>query len=96
MRYINSAHMLGYVGLSPTYSSKNFVNPINDAQKLLLPTELARLEEIGLSGGGSATRELLGWALEVVYRNKLSPLTEDLMVKEVLALRGCCVSGPVQ
>lgn len=37
MRYINTAHMLGYVGLSPTYTVDNFVHPINEEQNLLLP-----------------------------------------------------------
>ena len=89
MRYINVIHILVYVGLSETYHQDNFLLPMNDIQKLLQPAELARLQEIGVNSGGAAANEVIGWALQVIYRNRLPPLTEDLMVKELMTLRGC-------
>ncbi len=92
MRYLNAAHLLGYVGLSEVYSETNFFDPMNENLQLLTESETARVKEIGVDSGGSGYRELIGWCLEIIYHHFHADLldlnTMDRMVAEVLTLRG--------
>lgn len=61
-RHLNAAHALLYLGVSAHYSEENLLLPLNNLYKLLTPAELERLTLIGFSGG-TATREVLSWAV---------------------------------
>jgi hypothetical protein len=86
-RHMNAAHALSYMGFSPYYTPRNLLNPINNRWKLLTPAELARVTEIGFAGG-SATREVISWALSNVHAQfkagaitdvEKQPLIEQIM-----------------
>eukprot|EP01034_Spumella_vulgaris_P043644 gene43644-54217_t len=92
LRYLNAAHLLGYVGLSEVYNDENFFDPMNDQLQLLTALETARVKEIGIDTGGSAYREVIGWCLEIITDHFNSGLldagTKNAMISEVLTLRG--------
>ena len=56
-RYLNAAHALLYLGVSPHYREGNLLRPLNEQYRLLNDKELDRLLFVGLSGG-TATREV--------------------------------------
>ncbi len=64
-RHMNAAHALLYLGVSSHYSEENLLLPLNDLYKLLSAAEYARLSAVGFSGG-TATREVLSWAVHGV------------------------------
>lgn len=68
VRYLNAAHVSGYIGLSDTYLRNNFFVNINEDYGLLTESELGRIDAIGLQQGSSAYRELIVWCLNEVYR----------------------------
>ena len=64
VRFLNSAYILGYVGLSPVYSYTEFFMPLNERYQLLTADESDRLLEIKRSGLKSdRVRELITWSL---------------------------------
>eukprot|EP01036_Dinobryon_divergens_P041239 gene41239-54638_t len=69
-RYMNTAHILGYIGCSDAYDKSNLLIPLNDKYELLTELEYARIEQIGYNGT-LAAREIISWTLEeVVYQYK--------------------------
>ena len=67
VRYLNAAHVAGYVGLSETYNYDNFFLPLNESKRFLTKQELERIELIDMdAGGGSAYREIVAWCMEEV------------------------------
>jgi predicted membrane chloride channel (bestrophin family) len=93
LRYMNAAHVAAYVGLSDTYTKKNFFNPINKAWKLLTDQEHERMIELNMDGGGSCYRELIAWSLQEILdaekRKVLDYYTLCIMRQYVLDFRGC-------
>ena len=66
VRYMNAAHVAGYVGLSDTYQYHSFFKQINESLKMLTDTELARMHAIDLDAGGSCHRELIVWCMNEI------------------------------
>eukprot|EP01040_Poterioochromonas_malhamensis_P010419 gene10419-11335_t len=66
-RYANATHVLGYVGLSDAYTSKNLFEPLNNKYHLLTESEVERLNVIGLKSGSSCTVEVIVWMFEMIY-----------------------------
>ena len=66
VRYMNAAHVAGYVGLSSTYSYPNFFVKVNKDFCLLTALELERMNTIDLDKGGSCNRELIVWCLREI------------------------------
>jgi Bestrophin, RFP-TM, chloride channel len=66
VRYMNAAHISGYVGLSSVYPSGSFFRHLNEQLALLTSSELSRMNEIDLDKGGSCNRELIAWAMREV------------------------------
>jgi predicted membrane chloride channel (bestrophin family) len=92
LRYMNAAQVTAYVGLSDTYTKKNFFDHVNKSWKLLTDQENERMNRINMDGGGSCYRELIVWGLMEVrdaFRSKeLEKYTAREMRKYILALRG--------
>ena len=64
-RYLNAAHVLLYLGVSPHYREGNLLRPLNEQYRLLNDAELARLSLVGFSGG-TATREARACSMQLV------------------------------
>lgn len=63
VRFLNAAHVAGYVGLSRTYTYRNFFTELNRLNRLLTPAEMRRIESIDMDKGGKCFRELCAWCL---------------------------------
>ena len=90
-RYLNTAHTLAYCGVSATYNSKNLFLPINSIYKLLTDEELERVMDIGIDPTGTAYREVLAWACEVLrdqtVKSVVSERIAENTIKIILNLR---------
>jgi predicted membrane chloride channel (bestrophin family) len=91
VRYMNAAHVSGYVGLSSVYPSGSFFRHLNNDLALLTDTELRRMKEIDLDKGGSCNRELVTWAMmEVQTAQAKGQIDSDLAMylrSEICKLR---------
>ena len=66
VRYMNAAHIIGYVGLGGPYTKQHFFDEYNKNETLLTKDELNKLQIVGLLGGGSSSaaatfKELVTW-----------------------------------
>lgn len=90
VRYLNAVHLLGYIGLSDTYTVENFFDPMNDIHHFLSEDEVRRVKMIGADAQGAGYRELLSWVLEIlneaVRTGKMKDKLMGNMVKEVMFL----------
>ena len=68
LRYVNAAHILAYVGLhgGKVYDKDNFLTEMVKKHQLLTEDEIARIDEIDVTLGGAAYREVLTWATEEI------------------------------
>ena len=66
IRYMNAAHVAGYVGLSGVYDYDNFFKPLNEKNHFLTQEECDRMKRIDMDAGGSAYRELVVWCIAEV------------------------------
>ncbi len=64
-RYLNAAHVLLYLGVSPHYREGNLLRPLNEQYRLLNSAEMERLSLVGFSGG-TATREARACSMQLV------------------------------
>jgi len=93
IRYVNLAHIFAYIGLSPTYGGANCFIPINKSQNLVTEIEMERLDEIGINDGGNCYREILVWAMDIIYQNsKEDSHLRSQLIDQILQLRGCIAS----
>ena len=76
-RHLNAAHVLLYLGVSSHYCESNLLRPMNDQYKLLSDSEMARLTAVGFSGG-TATREVISWAVDVVQAAYKAKVITDI------------------
>jgi hypothetical protein len=95
MRHVNAIHALAYIGITPTYTCKNFLEPLNKVHQIFSPKEWERIEEIkgiGTIEGGSAYREVMGWALtdveEMLKAGKVDPHLAAQLRAHICNLRG--------
>lgn len=63
IRYLNAAHIAGYVGLSRTYSKQEFFDKLNDRFQLLNKDEMMRIQMLDMDHGCDAFHELVGWCM---------------------------------
>jgi hypothetical protein len=91
VRYMNAAHVAGYVGLSEVYPSSTFFSQMNKDLGLLTEDELARMEEIDLDKGGASNRELIAWCMMEVQTMQSSGVIDDELANslrdQILRLR---------
>ena len=76
-RHLNAAHILLYMGVSAHYTADNLLLPLNELYQLLSPAELARLTAVGFSGG-TASREVLSWAVTGVQAQYKAGVITDI------------------
>ena len=66
-RYLNLAHVLAFVGLSPTYTPDNLLNGFIEEHDLHVEaSEIEQLREIGVEAGQGAYLQCIQWALLVI------------------------------
>jgi len=71
LRYMNAAHIAGYVGLGGPYSKQHFFNHLNQEHNLLNKEELAELEVYNMDAGSATFKTLCTWCQrEVVSARK--------------------------
>mmetsp|Transcript_12621 Transcript_12621/g.14433 ORF Transcript_12621/g.14433 Transcript_12621/m.14433 type:complete len:386 (-) Transcript_12621:173-1330(-) len=71
LRYMNAAHIAGYVGLGGPYSKQHFFNHLNQEHNLLNKEELAELEVYDMDKGSATFKTLCTWCQrEVVSARK--------------------------
>jgi hypothetical protein len=97
-RWTNLIHILGYVGLSKSYTKENFFIPMSEAYGDLdcgLMGKLERddfLEKFGIESGGSAYRHAITQSLREVhksYNDGMISMEEARSIEEsILLLRG--------
>jgi predicted membrane chloride channel (bestrophin family) len=91
VRWLNTAFLLAFVGLSQVYEEHNFFLPLVDMYKLLTPSELDRVQTLGVDSHGIAYREVLAWVVrEVSALQKERAMPDkigDSIWKEVVKLR---------
>lgn len=96
LRYVNAAHVLGYVGLhgGKVYGRENFLEALIAKHHLLTDEEVERIEDIDVTLGGAAYREVLTWATEEIkeyltLHKPVLPATDNyrIMITVVSAIR---------
>lgn len=89
-RYLNTAHILGFIGCTKTYTEENLLTPFAEKYKLLTEDELRRIRSIGFRGG-SACREVLNWILrdlqELYKQKKISDMDKYIIQDKLTAFR---------
>lgn len=94
MRYMNAAHIVGYVGLDGPYNQNHFFEHYQNQHRLLTPSELAKLEQTcGKMEDGSATfKELCTWCQRDVHsalqKGMINAYQETQLQSHILDLRG--------
>jgi hypothetical protein len=68
VRYLSAAHIVGYCGLSSTYSIDNLFIPMNKRYHLLTEKEFQRIKSIDIDSGPKALREIIAWCFDIIYR----------------------------
>ena len=92
VRYMNAAHIAGYVGLGETYGYQNFFLPINESKRFLTEQELTRIEYINMDEGGHCYRELIVWCCDEVgdacRQGVISEMVAHDLRQSILKMRG--------
>ncbi|KAL3923293.1 MAG: hypothetical protein SGILL_001740 [Bacillariaceae sp.] len=70
VRYMNSAHIAGYVGLGGPYSQKYFFKHFDEEHGLLTPREMARVQIFNMDNGSAAFKDLVTWSQREVAKAK--------------------------
>lgn len=70
MRYMNAAHIAGYVGLGGPYSQQHFFTHFNEEHHLLHPEELAELAVYNMDAGSATFKTLCTWCQREVVSAK--------------------------
>jgi predicted membrane chloride channel (bestrophin family) len=91
VRYMNAAHISGYVGINKTYPASSFFTKMNDDFALLTEREMTRMREIDLDKGGSANRELIVWCMRIIQKCQSAKKLDDHLAnqfrQQILQLR---------
>lgn len=91
VRYMNAAHLAGYVGLRGPYKKQNFFYHYNDTYGLIQPHEMRKFDGIDLDAGSDIFKELITWCQKEVaaaQRNgHIDSIEASTMQLKVLDLR---------
>jgi hypothetical protein len=88
VRHLNAAHLVGYVGLSDTFTKANFFDGLNKDMKLLTGSELNRINVLmangdGNAGAGVACWEILTWAMKDVQEATEAGIIDGRVASEL-------------
>jgi hypothetical protein len=87
VRHLNAAHLVGYAGLSETYSKANFFDGFNKDMKLIAGFELNRINELDMDKpGGDAVWEILAWAMKDVQDATSAGIIESRVASQLREL----------
>ena len=70
MRYMNAAHIAGYVGLNGPYSKQHFFDHYNQEYNLLTKQELEQLALHDMDSNNVVFKILISWCHQVVDKSK--------------------------
>ena len=71
VRYMNAGQIVGYVGLGGPYTKSNFFDVWNKKHKLLNQKEMTAIEDLNMSEGSAAFKELVTWCQkDVAYARR--------------------------
>jgi len=92
VRYMNAAHMAGYVGLGGPYSRRHFFDHFNQNYTVLTKQEMARIEHLQMDEGSAVFKELITWCQRDVGRavkaGQLDSYQSLRLHQHILGLRG--------
>ena len=83
VRYLNAAHVAGYVGLCGPYNKSNFFDEFNREYNLLNDTETKRVERLDMDSGADAFKELVTWCQKDVSLAKKSGHIDSIEAAEL-------------
>lgn len=89
VRYTNAAHVVGYIGLSDTYTAKNLFSTLNPSRKMLTDDEVRRMSLLDMNNSSDAFRELTTWTLKEIMVAQQQGLIEGRFAGE---LRACILN----
>jgi predicted membrane chloride channel (bestrophin family) len=72
VRFMNAAHVAGYVGLSHTYTTSNLFDALQQQHIYLTEPEMARCRQLNMNDGAECFRELCQWCMmeiQVAFEN---------------------------
>lgn len=72
VRYMNAAHVAGYVGLGGPYTKKHFFDKLNSEYNLLTDKEARRLDHLNMDSGSAVFKELVTWCQKQVEKAQLA------------------------
>lgn len=81
IRYLNAAHIAGYIGLTDTYTFDNFFVHANRAKSMLTPGEVNRMRMIEMNYDRSACHELVVWAMAEVTKAQTAGIMDNRMAQ---------------
>eukprot|EP00977_Amphora_coffeiformis_P009244 scaffold2102_cov161-Amphora_coffeaeformis.AAC.28 len=82
VRYLNAAHVAGYVGLSRTYTYHNFFAPLNEQNRLLTDKEIQRMQELDMDNEGICFREIVTWCMLEISTAERQKLIDPLCANQ--------------
>ena len=93
VRYLNSAYILGYVGLSRVYSFEEFFVPMNERYNLLTQEEYNLIRRIDICGLKSdPVREIITWCItdvqDALQQGLFDAHTAQDLRQQILRVRG--------
>ena len=96
VRYLNAAHVVGYIGLSDTYTQKNLFDALNPSYQMLTTDEVRRVSSLDMNNSSDAFRELTVWTLQEIMTAQREGLVDGRFAGElrdkVLRFRGAMES----
>eukprot|EP00567_Pseudictyota_dubia_P006488 CAMPEP_0197440584 /NCGR_PEP_ID=MMETSP1175-20131217/7048_1 /TAXON_ID=1003142 /ORGANISM="Triceratium dubium, Strain CCMP147" /LENGTH=386 /DNA_ID=CAMNT_0042970719 /DNA_START=91 /DNA_END=1251 /DNA_ORIENTATION=- len=82
VRYMNAAHVIGYVGLGGPYSTP-FFDHFNREYKLLSTSEKNRVDKFKMTSGSAAFKEVVTWCQRDVGRARKAGYIDSIEAEEL-------------
>lgn len=84
VKYVNVAHVLGYVELDPTtYNFANMLEPLNEKYEYIDDADMTKLRFMRVDGSGAFHREAINWAVDVVQGQVKAGILSDIRAVQV-------------
>ena len=83
IRYMNAAHVSGYVGLGGPYTKRHFFEYFNKKYHLLNALEVQRVESLNMNAGSATFKELVTWCQRDVGLAKTAGIIDSYEAAEL-------------